>query len=962
MGTARTRPGFDEQIVGATAPSRGEAVATPRGSDTRPPALTHLAGGAAFVVDPDLRYLVADGDALRVAGISPQDVVGRSIAEVLDPLLAARLEAHCRLALAGEPCAFEHEEHGHTYLSRAMPLRAVDGSVYAALVVSFDITERRQAQAVQRRSEETFSALIECAPFGVFVVDAHFRLRALNRGAEAVFREIEPLLGRDFADILRTIWPEPFASDAIARFRDTLATGEPYTAPRLSGHRHHDPRVETYDWQIQRLTLPDGTFGVVCYFYDLTALREAELVVATAAARDAFLVKFADAVRSLTSAREIMRTAAALLGSHLQAGQAAYADIDEAGEFAAIEHDWNDGSMLSNTGRHRLADFGTVVADLKRGQTLVVPDVRRDPRTREFVESFEAVSIGAMLAVPLVKAGRLVALLTIQQRAPREWRPAEVMLAEDVAERTWAAVEQARAEAALRDRESRLQLALEAAGMGTFIWYADEDRGEPDERMLALFGLSPGQPLTLAGALDALIHPDDRARYFTAVQRALDPAGDGLLREDIRVVRPDGTTRWLAIHGRVVFDGDPPRAVRMAGTAADVSDRKRTEEALREREERLKDADRRKDEFLAVLAHELRNPLAPIRAALELIRLGGDDAAVVERTRPIMERQVGHMVRLIDDLLEVSRITSGKISLQRRPTTLASLVSTAVEVNRAQLDGAGIVLQLDLPEASVALDVDPTRCVQVISNVLHNAVKFTDAAGRIRVGAQLEPAATGAPAMVALTVADSGVGISAAMLPRVFDLFTQDRADTVRSHTGLGIGLALARRLVELHGGTIEAHSDGPGHGSVFTIRLPVAPEGEAEAAAPLAAATGIRSRVVVIDDNADAAHAMAMLIKALGGEARVACDGERGLTEVLASPPDVVLLDIGMPGLDGYETCRRIRRALGGAVVIVALTGWGQEQDKQAAEHAGFDAHLTKPADPATLARLLASTASASR
>jgi CheY-like chemotaxis protein len=197
------------------------------------------------------------------------------------------------------------------------------------------------------------------------------------------------------------------------------------------------------------------------------------------------------------------------------------------------------------------------------------------------------------------------------------------------------------------------------------------------------------------------------------------------------------------------------------------------------------------------------------------------------------------------------------------------------------------------------------------------------------------------------------------MLPRVFDLFTQDRADTVRSHTGLGIGLALARRLIELHGGSIEARSDGPGHGSTFTIRLPITAEAEVEPAVQ-ATTLPIRSRVVVIDDNADAANAMAMLIRALGGEARVACDGERGLTAVLASPPDVVLLDIGMPGLDGYETCRRIRRALGGSVVVVALTGWGQEQDKQAAERAGFDAHLTKPADPAALQRLLASATSA--
>jgi PAS domain S-box-containing protein len=225
MSTARTRPGFDAQIGGtASPPAGGTAIAPPHDGAVRAPALTHLAGGAAFVVDRDLRYLVADGEALRVAGLAPQDVVGRHLSEVLDPLLAARIEAHCRLALEGDPCAYEHEAHGHTYLSRAMPLRDAAGGIYAALVVSFDITGRRQAEALRQRSEETFSALVECAPFGVFVVDAQFRLRAVNRGADAVFREIDPLLGRDFADIMRAIWLEPFASDAASAIRASRPT------------------------------------------------------------------------------------------------------------------------------------------------------------------------------------------------------------------------------------------------------------------------------------------------------------------------------------------------------------------------------------------------------------------------------------------------------------------------------------------------------------------------------------------------------------------------------------------------------------------------------------------------------------------------------------------------------------------------------------------------------------------
>jgi signal transduction histidine kinase len=373
--------------------------------------------------------------------------------------------------------------------------------------------------------------------------------------------------------------------------------------------------------------------------------------------------------------------------------------------------------------------------------------------------------------------------------------------------------------------------------------------------------------------------------------------GVGALHEDVRVRRPDGTPRWLAITARTSFAGEPRRAVRIAGVVADISERK-CEAALREREEHLSEADRRKDEFLAVLAHELRNPLAPLRAGLELIRLSGDTSAAVDRTRAIMERQVGHMVLLIDDLLDVSRITSGKIQLQRRPTPLDALITTAVDANREAITSARLTLDVRLPDPPVWLDVDPTRGVQVVSNILHNAVKFTDPNGRVAITADVDPSSTGAAPVLALTITDSGIGITPEMLPRVFDLFSQDRAVTGRSHAGLGIGLALARRLIEMHGGTIEARSDGTGCGSAFTIRLPVSDEAASgSGAVSRRAAPRTRQRVVVADDNLDAANAMAMLIAAFGSEAVVARDGPTALSHVLAWKPTLVLLDIDSRG-----------------------------------------------------------------
>jgi signal transduction histidine kinase len=393
----------------------------------------------------------------------------------------------------------------------------------------------------------------------------------------------------------------------------------------------------------------------------------------------------------------------------------------------------------------------------------------------------------------------------------------------------------------------------------------------------------------------------------------------------------------------------------LARQAADLIERSQAGEALRESERQLKEADRRKDEFLATLAHELRNPLAPLRTSLELIRIAGNTPAVVEEVREEMEEQLMLLVRLVDDLLDVSRITSGKIRLQRQTTELATLVTRAVQANRTAIEERQIDLSIDMPDTRVLIESDPVRFVQVISNVLHNAIKFSDQGGRISISAELASSDTGARE-VTVRIADSGIGISSEMLPRVFDLFTQDDTTSQRSQTGLGIGLALARRLIEMHGGSIDAHSDGPGRGSTFTLRMPVAHlAATIHATTPPVATPCAGRRVLVIDDNAAGARAMQRLVKALGGECRVAHNGETGLADLREYRPDIVILDIGMPGLDGYETCRRIRQEFGSSLMVVALTGWGQERDKDRAMQAGFDLHLTKPADPTLLEGLLA-------
>jgi PAS domain S-box-containing protein len=365
----------------------------------------------------------------------------------------------------------------------------------------------------------------------------------------------------------------------------------------------------------------------------------------------------------------------------------------------------------------------------------------------------------------------------------------------------------------------------------------------------------------------------------------------------------------------------------------------------------LREQNRRKGEFLAMLAHELRNPLAPLRNGLHLMRLTPDPDTTA-RSRDMMERQLSHMVRLIDDLLDVSRINQGKMELRLAATTLQEVVASAVETSRPLIEEAGHELTVALPAGSIPLLADLTRLAQVFGNLLTNSAKYTPKGGRIRLSGRVE-----GPTIVA-SVEDDGIGVPADELPRLFDMFSQVDRGVDRSGGGLGIGLALVKGLVELHGGTVEAESAGPGRGSVFTVRLPIEaapPAAEAPPAAGLPGAAVSRRRILVADDNLDSAATMSELLRVLGAEVRTANDGLEAVEVAEAFRPDAILMDVGMPRLDGRDATRRIRQApWGGEIVIVALTGWGQESDRILTREAGCDGHLVKPVSLADLEKLL--------
>ena len=458
-----------------------------------------------------------------------------------------------------------------------------------------------------------------------------------------------------------------------------------------------------------------------------------------------------------------------------------------------------------------------------------------------------------------------------------------------------------------------------------------------------------GKPITII--IPPELHEEER-RILDLVRR-----GERVDHFDTIRLTKDGRRIAISLTVSPVRDSKGT-IVGASKVARDVSERKAAEQALRESELRLRaseqalrDADRRKDEFLALLAHELRNPLAPIRYALAANKKEGRTPEQQKRAEEVIERQVTHMSRLLDDLLDVSRITRGTLELKKSPTELTLVVGSAIETARPVLDSKRHTLALDLPKQAVRLDADAVRLAQVFSNLLINAAKYTDPGGRI----QLRAAQQGSELLVAIS--DNGIGISDEMKPRLFTLFSQAQSAIDRSEGGLGVGLSLVRGLVSLHGGTVEAASDGPGKGSVFTVQIPLGRALEcleSDAAADLPV-PGAGLKILVVDDSRDAADTCAILLELSGHHVQTAYTGQRALELAESFRPHVLLLDIGLPDFDGYQLAKKIRATpWGRGAVLIAVTGWGQEADRRRAFEAGFDQHLTKPIAAETVESLI--------
>jgi len=808
---------------------------------------------------------------------------------------------------------------------------------------------------------------------------------------------------------------------------------------------------------------------------DADSLAHAEL------ARYRFITGLDDAIRLLTDPEQIAQTAARLLGEHLGADRCAYAYVSEDQDSFTLTGNYTR-DVPSIVGHYRLAAFGAEFVRLNRlGQPYVVEDAEIDPRASDVLQAYRDTGIRAVISVPVIKGEQWVAGMALHQSAPRQWQEHEVRLLEAVANRCWESIERSRIAIELRAAEERvrashdyLRLLLDCTEEGfysidregvtimcnaaflkilgfqhesevigrklhgvihhahpdgahycvedcpiyraardgvpalvddemffrvdgsafpveyrarpvwrdgqlqgavcTFVDLTERRRTEDalrksEAHLQSVFGqtaagicetdlqgrivkinerfcdIAGRTPEALLGTpMQEITHPDDLALNLPLFKHTV-ATGEPFEIEK-RYLRPDGSSIWVNNTVNLIRAPDGQGADSILAVCIDITKRKRAEEALHE-------ADRRKDEFLAMLAHELRNPMAPIRAAADL--LASRDLAPEQRRRTsqIISRQVRHMTGLVDDLLDVSRVTRGLVELQQARLDVKQVISEAIEQTRPLMEAKRHRLVVELAFDAAQVLGDHKRLVQVLSNLLGNAAKYTPAEGRIevRMGASAS--------QVALEVADNGIGIAQKLQARIFDLFAQADRSPDRSQGGLGIGLALVRSLVELHGGSVACHSAGPGRGSRFVVTLPRAaeadvPEAGQGEAAPLAPSAA--RRVLVVDDNVDAAQMLGMCLEAAGHVVMVEYGPQQGLERAGTWLPEVCILDIGLPGMDGNELARRLRALPETSkATLIALTGYGQEQDRRNAMAAGFDHHLVKPVAALDLLALVA-------
>jgi PAS domain S-box-containing protein len=874
------------------------SVATER-STANPYAVFENAPIGIHVLDANGVITWANRTELKMLGYRAEEYVGHPIAEFhLDHDVIAEMLDELRRdqVLTGREVRLRHKDGSIRIVVIDANVLWQDGEFVHARCFTRDVTGRKLSERLVRVQFDELENIYRTAPIGLALIDEEFRFTRINeRLAEINGIPAAQHLGHTIRELLPDL-----ADQAEAVFRRVFATGEPILNVEFGGQTRAQPGMNRV-WNESWYPIKDAageTIAINVVVEEITERKQTEEALAHLAA---IVASSTDAIISKT--------------------------------LTGIVTSWN---------RSAERIFGYTAEEMI-GQPILrlIPIDRHDEEDHILARLRRGEQVGHFETVRLTKSGRPIevelSISPVTDRAGKIIGASKIV--RDVTERK-------RAEALLRDHARQLSLITDTAPV--FIAYCDVDSRYKfvNAAYADRFGLKPQD---CVGERIADVVGDDA---YESLREYI----DAVLRGER--IEFDTAVPYAALGERFMHCSYAPEfdvtgcVVGFVAAISDITERKRVEEALRTSEEKLKEADRRKDEFLAMLAHELRNPLAPIANAVHLLRQNRAENPVQEQARAIIERQSARLARLVDDLLEVSRITTGRIRLHMERVVIGGIVQRAVETVRPLIEQHRHALSLSLPTEPIWLYADAARLEQVVVNLLTNAVKYTDDDGRI----ELEVRCEGND--VVLSVRDNGIGIDPELLPRVFDLFTQAERSLDRAHGGLGIGLSLVQRLVSMHGGTVVANST-LGQGSEFMVRVPaaVAPVAPAEAnAASNDVATVHPLRILVVDDNVDAARSMAMLLEVSGHVVWLAHDGVAAVAAAAEYRPHVLFLDIGLPKLDGYRVAECLRsNAATRDIVLVAITGYGQAADREQARAAGFDHHLVKPVDFPSVEEILA-------
>ncbi|MDQ2821088.1 MAG: ATP-binding protein [Pseudomonadota bacterium] len=795
-----------------------------------------------------------------------------------------------------------------------------------------------------------FGMLFDVMPAPYLVLSLQLTIVAANAAyLQLVRRSFANLGGRSIFDAFPDNPDDPHA-DGVARLRQSLArvlaTGQAdkmavqkYDVADVDGGELFQPRY----WKPVNIPVRDSA-GEVCHILHTIEEVTAAHLRKQRGLRDV-LVELTEAIRDMTSADTIGFAAAAILGRALHTSRVGYGTIDHVSETLHVVRDWCAEGVDTLAGVTALRDYGDFIDDMKLDRFIVINNVDDDPRTAPAGAALRARSAAAFVNAPVVEHGELAAVLFINNAHPREWASDELILIREVAARIRTASERLRSAAALRESEAKFRIIADAMPQMVWSTLPDGYHDYYNQQWYSYTGVPPNS--TDGDGWNGLFHPDDSERSWTLWRASL--ATGKPYEIQYRLRHHSGVYRWVL--GRALpVRNDAGAIIRWMGTCTDIDDQKRAEDALRE-------GSARKDEFLAMLAHELRNPLAPISSAAQLLMMPNADLARIQKAGTIISRQVRHLTELVDDLLDVSRVTRGLVQIVRQELDLQDVMHSALEQARPLMEARQHQLTVATGAAPLRISGDRTRLVQVLVNLLNNAAKYTPQGGHITLSLE----AVGLEACI--TVTDNGSGIAPSLLPYVFDLFIQAERTPDRTQGGLGLGLALVKRITALHQGSVHALSEGLGQGSSFMILLPLLVAADTDSAAPmlkpvaalLSAPAGALS-IMIVDDHLDGVQTLAELLAAHGHQVLMAEDGARALRLAAGQAIDAFILDIGLPDMDGHALARHLRGMPEGRnALMIALTGYGQAQDRALSKEVGFDHHFVKPADSVALAAVLA-------